>query len=79
MRFLPGSIPESVIKKIKNLQCYQHLLKVTTPNVYKKYMASQKLNNFIIFFTKLFTKIDPCGKRINILGGHAIVTYLYVL
>ena len=41
MRFLQGSIPESLVKKkIKIDKVIQLLLKVTTPKEYKKYMIS---------------------------------------
>ena len=39
LRFSQGSIPESWVKK-KSQQVIQHLLKMTTPIDYKKYMVS---------------------------------------
>ena len=45
MHFSQGSIPESLVnkKKIKIDKVIQHLLKVTTPKEYKKYMVSRNV------------------------------------
>ena len=56
-----GSIPESFGKKIDKV--IQHLLKVTTPTNYKKYMVLTNVESFVNFefiFMKL-SGIDPCG------------------
>ena len=73
MQFSQVSIPESLVKKFITDKVIQHLLKVTTPTEYKKYMVSTNVEYFVnceSFFTKL-SGIDPCEKRINILDGHA--------
>ena len=72
MCFSQGSIPESLVNKKSKLTVIQHLLKVTTPKEYKKYMVLTNVFifvNFELFFTKL-SGIDPYEKRIDYPGGY---------
>ena len=70
--FSQGSILESLVKKIFELTklfniCWNRVLFI----LYLGSHFQQKLNNFAnsdFFFTKL-SRIDPCEKRVNILGG----------
>ena len=71
-RFSQGSIFESLVKKIFELTklfniCWNRVLST----LYLGSHFQQRLNNFansIFFFTKL-SRIDPCEKCVNILGG----------
>ena len=71
-RFSQGSILESLVIKFFELTklfniCWNRVLFI----LYLGSHFQQKLNNFAnsdFFFTKL-SRIDPCEKRVNILGG----------